>query len=152
MRVSGSTRFESATGEASYGRAMSELTITRGLSDNTQLTVTGAAGSSTGSLPRQRWWDLGGPYTVHGQTAGAISGDAFWLGRAELAQGNPVIRPVLFADIGWAGAREQWSRAKRAISGVGAGAAMADGLVRLDVSRGLSPARHWRADLYFEIR
>jgi hypothetical protein len=152
LRVSGNTRVESATGETSFGRAMTELTLTRGLGERTSFALTGAAGSSLGALPTQRWWFLGSPYTVHGQSAGVVSGDAFWLGRAELSRGYPLFRPIVFADIGWAGERDAFARNTRPVSGAGAGVAMLDGLVRFDVSRGLRPTRGFRADLYLEIR
>lgn len=152
LRVSGNTRVESATGRASYGRGMSELTVSRGLGADALFSITGAAGSSLGSLPTQRWWYLGSPYTVHGQTAGAAAGTSFWLGRAEFSNGFPVVRPVVFADIGWAGPREAFARDSHTISGAGAGAAVLNGLIRLDVSRGLRPTHGWRADFYLEIR
>ena len=85
--------------------------------------LTGAAGSSLGTLPTQRWWFLGSPYTVHGQSAGAAAGTSFWLARAELSKGFPLVRPVVFADIGWAGPRETFARDAHTISGAGAGAA-----------------------------
>ena len=152
FRLSGNTRLESAAGETSFGRAMTELTLSRGLGARTLVSVTGAAGSSLGMLPTQRWWFLGSPYTVHGQSAGAAGGDAFWLGRAEASRGFPLVRPIVFADLGWAGDRGAFGRDGHTISGAGAGLAMLDGLIRLDVSRGLQPAHGWRADLYLEIR
>lgn len=152
LRVGGNTRVEAATGKMSYGRAMTELTASHGLASNALFTITGAAGSSLGTLPTQRRWFLGSPYTVHGQPAGAATGNAFWLGRAELSNGFPLVRPVVFADLGWAGPRDAFARDSHTISGAGAGAAMLDGLVRLDVSRGLRPTHGWRADLYLEIR
>jgi hypothetical protein len=150
--ASGNTRVESATGAESYGRAMTELSIARGLGDASHVKLTGAAGMSLGRLPAQRWWYLGGPYTVHGHAAGDERGDAFWLGRAELVTGKPLVRPIVFGDIGWAGPRAEWSRARQPMSGAGVGLAMMAGLIRLDVSRGIQPTQRWRTDFYFEIR
>ncbi len=150
--ASGGTRLESATGASSYGRAMSELTVTRGLGGSVQAIVTGATGSSVGTLPPQRAWYLGGPYTVHGHRSGALSGDAFWLARAELTKGRPLIRPIVFADVGWAGARADWARGPGRIAGAGAGLAMLDGLARVDIARGLRGTGGWRADFYLEIK
>jgi hypothetical protein len=152
LRVSGDTRIESGTGKTSYGRAMTELTLSQGLGTNALFSITGATGSSLGTLPTQRWWFLGSPYTVHGQSAGASIGDSFWLGRAEFSNGFPLVRPVVFADLGWAGPRDDFTRGNHKISGAGAGAAIFDGLIRLDVSRGIRPTHSWRADLYLEIR
>jgi hypothetical protein len=152
LKVSGNTRFEGAGGHLSYGRAMTELTLTRGLGDRTQIAITGAGGYSAGTMPAQRFWYLGGPYTVHGHQAGTVSGDAFWMTRAQLSQGHPMIRPVVFADLGWAGDRTTFARSSGRISGAGVGAMFLDGLVRLDVSRGIRPTQSWRTDFYFEIR
>lgn len=152
FRVSGSTRLETATGKQSYARGMSELTVSRGLLSNALFSITGAAGTSAGMLTTQRLWFLGGPYTVHGQPAGAAVGDAFWLGRAELSQGYPLVRPIVFADVGWAGARKTFAQSAHKISGAGIGASMLNGLIRLDVSRGIRPNGTWRADFYLEIR
>ena len=90
-RFSGTVHAELAGGETSYGRASAELSV-RGLGSRLQATVTGGAGSSVGALPPQRMWYLGGAHTVHGYSAGSAAGDAFWMGRAELARGSPVIR------------------------------------------------------------
>jgi hypothetical protein len=69
-------------------------------------------------------------------------GDAFWLARAEAGYGFEAVRPVIFGDIG------------TPLSGVGAGVSILDGLVRLDVARGLQPVgqRGWRVDAYLEGR
>jgi hypothetical protein len=58
----------------------------------------------------------------------------------------------VFGDIGWAGPRAEWSSARQPMSGAGVGVAMMDGLIRLDVSRGIQPTQRWRTDFYFEIR
>jgi hypothetical protein len=149
--VTGNTRLEVARWRDNYARGMSELTVTHGFGGTGQFKLTGASGYSAGTLPVQRYWYLGGPYTVHAYRVGTDAGDAFWLGRAELASGHPLIRPVVFGDIGWAGQRDQLSSA-RPVSSAGAGFAALDGVVRFDVSRGISPGRQWRVDLYFEIR
>jgi hypothetical protein len=151
-RLSGALRAEGAGGESSYGRFSVEQTFNQGLGSGVHATVTGAAGSSAGSLPPQRLWYLGDAYTVRGYRAGELSGDAFWFARTELAKGHPVIRPTIFADVAWAGPRANWDRQGKPIVGVGAGASAMDGLARLDVSRGLDRARRWRVDAYLEIR
>jgi len=149
--VTGNTRVEAARWRDNYARGMTELTVAHGFGATGQLKLTGASGYSLGDLPAQRYWYLGGPYTVHAYRVGTVAGDAFWMGRAQLASGNPVFRPVLFADIGWAGQRDQFTSASP-VSSTGAGFAALDGFVRLDVSRAISPGRQWRLDLYFEIR
>jgi len=149
--VTGNTRVEAARGRDNYARGMTELTVAHGFGSTGQIKFTGASGYSLGDLPVQRLWYLGGPYTVHSYRAGSVAGDAFWMGRAQIASGQPVFRPVVFGDIGRAGQRDQFTSASP-ISAAGAGFAALDGFVRFDVSRAISPARQWRLDLYFEIR
>ena len=105
-----------------------------------------------GTVPLQRQFYLGGLRSVRGQTALTESGDAFWLTRAELGSNFSVARPVIFADIGWAGDRRNFSSPGRPMSGVGTGASFVDGLFRVDLSRGLFPARQWRLDFSLEAR
>ena len=149
--VTGNTRIEAARWRDNYARGMTELTVAHGFGATGQLKLTGASGYSVGDLPVQRGWYIGGPYTVHAYRVGTVAGDAFWMGRGEIASGHPVFRPVLFGDIGWAGQRNQFTTASP-ISSAGAGFAALDGFVRFDVSRAISPGRQWRLDLYFEIR
>ncbi|MGH7679917.1 MAG: ShlB/FhaC/HecB family hemolysin secretion/activation protein [Gemmatimonadaceae bacterium] len=151
-RLSGALRAEGAAGEIGYGRFLMEHTLNQGLGFGVLGSVTAAGGTSAGSLPPQRLWYLGDAYTVRGHRAGEMSGDAFWIGRAELAKGRPMLRPAMFADAGWAGARTNVARQSAPLLGVGAGATALDGLVRLDISHGLERERRWRADFYFEVR
>lgn len=110
-----------------------------------------AAGASSGNLPIQRGFFVGGLHTVRGQIAKPDStgraGNAFWLARTELGLTRSLaFKPTLFYDIGWAGDRRDFSRVGRPLSGAGAGISLLDGLVRLDVSRGIWPEQRWRVD------
>ena len=135
-----------------YGRAALDLTASHGIGDAGAAALTVAAGTSAGILPSQRFWYLGGSQTVRGQRPGREAGDAFWLARAEVARGVGVIRPVVFADFGWAGDRRHWTSIGIPMSGVGAGTSIMDGLIRFDVARGINPERQWRVDTYIEAR
>jgi hemolysin activation/secretion protein len=126
--------------------------VAQGLAADLQGTITAAAGASAGALPAQRLWYLGGAHTVRGHRAGAVAGDAFWLARAELAKGHPLIRPSLFADLGWAGARDRWRDDVIPVAGVGVGASTLDGLVRLDLARSTRGGGRWTAYFYFDPR
>lgn len=145
---------EAAGGELGYGRAATELRLARGLGRGVLGTISGAAGSSIGTLPAQRQWHLGGAQTIHAHRVGALSGDAFWFGRAELTKGLPLIRPVLFADWGWAGDRDGLAQVhpRRHLWAAGMGAAFLDGLVRVDVARALGRRDGWSVDLFLEVR
>ncbi|HEX6047656.1 MAG TPA: ShlB/FhaC/HecB family hemolysin secretion/activation protein, partial [Gemmatimonadaceae bacterium] len=96
---------------------------------------------------------LGGAHTVRGQSPDTTqSGNAFWLGRAELGYAFPVVRPAIFGDIGWVGSRDALDQIGRPLSGAGVGASIMDGLVRFDVSRGFYPRKQWRVDMYIEAK
>ena len=152
FRLFTDARLESAWADTgAYGRAALDLTASHGIG-NGAAAITLAAGSSVGVMPSQRFWYLGGTQTVRGQRPGLEAGNAFWLGRAELAQGVGVVRPVVFADLGWAGDRTSWDKIGVPMSGAGAGMSIMDGLVRFDVARGINPERHWRVDTYIEAR
>jgi hemolysin activation/secretion protein len=90
---------------------------------------------------------------VRGQYADtAVTGNAYWLTRLELGGRLQAARPVVFGDLGWVGSRDALADVGRPLSGVGAGVSFLDGLVRLDLSRGLFPARRFRFDMYVEAR
>ncbi len=151
-QLSGTVRAEGAGGERGYGRGSLEMRLAHGLGGRTVGALTGAAGASVGELPLQRHWQLGGAQTIHAHRAGSVSGDAFWLARAELTNGFPLVRPTLFADIGWAGDRREWQAPTRTYRSVGLGIALLDGLLRLDLSRALDSSQRWSVDLFVEIR
>lgn len=145
-------RGEGGVGSFGFGRLFGDVTVSRPLLENVDGALTLGAGSSVGAVPAQRQFYLGGPFTVRGQDPGAGVGDAYWLARAELGRGTVGWRPVIFYDLGWAGSRGDWRNPGRPMSGAGAGLSILDGLLRLDVSRGIYPERQWRFDSYFEAR
>jgi hemolysin activation/secretion protein len=149
LRLVTATRGEAGTGTFEYGRLSLEGTVSRPVG-RFALAVTGAAGSSVGRVPVQRQWYMGGLRTVRGQIAGTQSGDAFWLGRAEVGTKFSAVRPVLFYDIGWAGSRGAISTRSTPQRGAGIGLGFLDGLFRVDFSRGLYPGKRWRTDLYLQ--
>jgi hypothetical protein len=72
--------------------------------------------------------------------------------RAELGSSFVGARPVVFADLGWAGDRHDWSSRIHPMSGAGVGASFMDGLVRFDLAKGIYPEKKVRASLYVESR
>jgi hypothetical protein len=152
-RLFSDLRLEGARGAISglYARAALDLTLSHGIGDGA-VALTLAGGTSAGRLPAQRSWYLGGVETVRGQRPGTASGDAFWLARADYAYGRGVVRPVVFADLGWAGDRARWRAIGQPLSGAGVGMTVLDGLVRVDLSRGIAPGRGWRVDSYLNAR
>lgn len=154
-RALGDVRVEGAGGASGFGRAAADLTLSRALGPSRRNVPVGAvtlsAGSSVGLVPPQRLWYLGGTHTVRGQPAGTGVGDAYWLSRLEVGQDAGVARVSIFGDAGWAGSRAAFSSA-RAMSGAGAGFGLLDGLLRLDVAKGIHPSKGWRTDLSVEAR
>jgi len=150
-RASADLRLEGATGEMEYGRYFIETTVSRGLGP-VAASLTTAAGSSSGELPAQRQFFLGGTQSVRGQSADAAVGQAFWLSRFEMGTNVAAFRPVVFGDLGWAGARDGWNDIGRPAAGVGAGMSFLDGMIRFDLSRGIHPKWQTRFDLYLEAR
>ncbi|MEP6491958.1 MAG: hypothetical protein ABJF01_04740 [bacterium] len=149
-------RLEGAGGDRDYGRAALDVTLShplgRALSRDFSGAVTVSGGSSTGEIPIQRQWFLGGTSTVRGQPAAAMFGDGYWLTRTEVGYGSPGMRRIAFFDLGWAGDRTKWSEVGRPASGVGLGFSFLDGLIRADLARGIYPARNWRSALYLESK
>lgn len=139
-----------------YGRVAGEATVSHGIGSRAAAALTAGAGVSRNAPLPQRGFYLGGAQTVRGQRLGAAGGltggEAFWLARGEVALSQGAVRPVAFGDLGWAGARDAWRTPGRPISGAGLGASVLDGLVRLDLSRGIHPRQQFRVDLYVEAR
>lgn len=151
-RLLGDLRLEGAAGKTVFARAAADLTVSHGLGRWADGALTFGAGRASGELPVQRLWYMGGSQTVRGQPAGAQRGDAYWLGHAELGSSFVGARPVIFADLGWAGDRRDWRHPGLPLSGAGAGVSFVDGLVRFDLARGINPTRGWRGILYVEAR
>jgi hypothetical protein len=146
-------RIEAAGGDSSYGRAALDVTLSRRLLRGVDGAITVAGGSSVGELPMQRRWFLGGTETIRGQRPEiALSGNAFWMTRLELARPLTGMRVSLFGDLGWTGDRTKIADVGRPMSGVGVGFSMLDGLIRMDVARGIFPREETRVNLYLDAR
>jgi hypothetical protein len=162
LRLLSDVRFEAATALSKddsvwnrYVRGAGDFTLSHGLPYRLIGAATLSGGTSAGIVPVQRLWYLGGAQTVRGERPDtALSGNAYWLTRTELAYDAGGYRPSLFADIGWTGDREQLYKNDigRPMSGVGVGSSLMDGLIRFDVARGLYPQKRWRVDMYVEAR
>ena len=156
FRLLTDVRAEAATGSFDYARGALDLTLSRGLGrafgNELGAALTAGAGIAGGALPPQRQWFLGGLHSIRGESPGVFAGNSYWLTHLELGRGSVAARRVLFADVGWAGDRKRWNAMGRPASGVGIGLSMLDGLVRIDLARGLYPRQQWRFGTYFEAR
>ena len=140
---------DGATGTFEYGRGALTARVAAPLLLGAAGALEVAAGSSVGAVPAQGRWYLGGPATLRGYAGAAAAGEAFWRARVELASRATGARLALFGDAGWAGARAGFAK-QAPLLAWGVGASFLDGLVRLDVARGVRWPAGWRVDLYWD--
>lgn len=129
-----------------------QTTLSHGLGRSVDGALTLGGGTSGGHLPIQKQFYLGGVQTVRGQRAGAAIGDSFWMTSVELGTGWPGFRKIVFGDLGWAGSRTDFAHPGRPLSGAGVGASFMDGLIRIDIAKGIYPEKAIRTNLYVEAR
>jgi len=152
-RLGSALRLEAATGAWDYVRAATDLSLNRALTSTLRATATISGGTSTGTLPVHRWWNIGGWQTVRGLTAGSMRGDAYWMSRGELTWARAGrLQPGLFWDAGWAGNRGDLGAHRNVRTSVGGGAALFGLPIRVDAARELAAGARWRVDLYAPIR
>jgi hypothetical protein len=140
---------QAEAGDFEHGRGLVTLRTAVPVTSKVRIAAEAAAGTSTGTVPRQRWFYLGGASTLRGYESSTVSGTSMARGRLELARTYGFGNLVLFSDWGWAGDRtdiqgvdQRWA--------VGAGASLLDGLVRIDLARGLREPRGWRVDMHLD--
>lgn len=149
LRLGAEATLEGATGDYDFGKGSLTLRAFVTPSGRFSGALSVAAGTTTGTVPLQSRFYLGGAGTLRGYAGGAASGAAYWLTRAELGRGIPGARLIAFGDLGWAGDRGDFTSG-RALAGVGAGASLLDGLVRIDLARALRAPTGWRLEFYFD--
>lgn len=140
---------EAAGLDASYRRGAAILSASHPLPGGTAGAVELGAGALWGDVLPQRSFYLSGAGTLRGFDEGQVQGPAFWRARAELASGFAGARLAFFGDAGWAGPRSRFSLEDPYMS-VGVGGSLLDGLVRLDVARGVRRGGAWRVYLYLD--
>ena len=144
-RLTAILELHAETGDFQFVRPSATVRATAGLG-RFAFGIEGAAGSSLGSAPAQRHWQLGGSSTIRGYSAVAVRGESYWRGRAELGFGAPFARITLFGDAGWAGPRSGFT-ASHPLRAVGVGVGVLDGLMRVDVARALDEPKRWKLHL-----
>jgi len=152
LRAFSDIRIDGAAGTFDYTRAMADVTVSHPLGGPLTGALTLSGGTSGGTVPVQRLWYLGGTSTIRGQDVGAAVGNAYWMTRAELGLGSVIARPVIFGDLGWAGDRRNWNQGVVPVSGAGVGTSFMDGLIRLDLAKGIRPRGGVQASLYLDAR
>ena len=150
----GAWRTEDAGDSDAYGQASatvsSVIPVLGGGWRQTRLGIEVAGGHTWGRAPAQRAWFLGSSGTLRGYGASTVSGLSFMRGRVELAQTYEGVAGSLFGDAGWAGPAGEFD-AGDILYGIGVGASILDGLIRLDLSQGLKgPKKDFRVELYLD--
>ncbi len=151
IQVGGETTLEAAGGDFRFGRGAATLRAIVTPRALLAVALEASAGTSTGAVPVQGRYYLGGPATLQGYSGAAIAGESYWRGRVEVGNTFPGARLTVFSDVGWAGPRSAF-RTGKPLLGSGVGASFLDGLVRLDLSRAMRAPTGWRFDLYFDGR
>ncbi len=138
----------------SYGQASATLMATLSLRGSgwrrSRIAVEAAGGHTWGRAPIQRSWFLGGPGSLRGYPASELAGLSFLTGRIELAATFEGLGGSLFGDAGWAGPADDFNSGD-ILFGIGAGVSILDGVVRIDLSRGLEePGRGIRIEAHVD--
>jgi hypothetical protein len=136
-------------GTFDYGRAALTTRLTTPLPGRLLGALELAGGLTGGDAPVQGLWFLGGPATLRGYGGATLAGPDFWRGRLEVANQFPAARLALFSDAGWAGTGTALPSGRPLVS-AGLGASFLDGILRVDLARGLSQPRGWRLDFYVD--
>ncbi len=143
QRVTFEPRFEALVGEAGTAmRASAAALIPFRVAERGHALSLKVAGTLGDGLP-QLTPRVGGPETVRGYGYGVRSADAIWAAQLDVALWRSwILTPVVFADAGGA-----FNEAP--LVGLGAGLSFLNGLMRLNLSRGVNPDGPVRFDLLF---
>lgn len=101
------------------------------------------AGISGGSVPGQALFYLGGNRTIRGYPAGIASGPSTVIATGEIGTEIPLVRLLAFGEVGWANSASRLFDDDALVT-VGGGLSFGDGILRIDVGRGLSAGGVWR--------
>jgi hypothetical protein len=124
------------------GRILPRLygSIQRSFGWRHSVSVRARAGVGAEPALAQTMFRLGGLSTVRGFEYGTVRAPAFWSAQLDLAPIGMRTRPVIFIDAGQAAGVSRLFSSTAFIGG-GIGLSLLNGLVRLDLSRPLSPDR-----------
>lgn len=147
--VGGETTVEGGTGDFQFSKAAGTVRLFITPPGKIAGAISASAGTSTGTVPTQSLFYVGGVGTLRGYHGGIMGGSAYWAGRFEIGNRFPAARISLFSDVGWAGDRADFNRGSPLIS-AGIGGSFLDGLVRIDLAAGLKDPKGVRLEVYFD--
>lgn len=149
LQVGAELSVRGEVGDYRFARADAALRTAFSITPKIRSALEVAGGTSWGDVPAQRLWYLGGSSTLRGYDGSTAVGTSFLRARAELARVYPVVSVSLFGDAGWAGDRGDIALDDTRFS-VGVGGSVLDGLIRVDIARGLRDPQGWRLELYLD--
>lgn len=149
LRAGADLGVEAAAGTFEYGRPSLGLRLGLPLPGRFLGFMEAAGGTTVGEPALQHLWRVGGPATLRGYDSGAMLGESFWRGRAEVGTRFPAARLILFSDAGWAGPTSDLGSGPWLLSG-GIGVGLLDGLIRFDLARALKSPTGWRFTAYLD--
>ncbi len=138
-----------ATGDFDYLRSRAQLSMVVPMGTRYHLGLEAAGGTAWGKVSVQREFYLGGGSTLRGYDGSVMHGTSFARGRIGVSKGIQAWGIVLFGDWGWAGDRADL-RLDRGLYSVGLGLTTLDGLLRVDLARGLASPTGWRLELFLD--
>lgn len=100
------------------------------------------AGIATSPTLPQSQFRVGGQHTVRMYDYGTQRGQSFWAAQADFVPFAGFLRPVVFADVGWAGDPDNFGESPLVGAGIGVSLyskLFRSGVIRFDLSRQLSP-------------
>jgi hypothetical protein len=101
------------------------------------------AGVASAHVPGQALYYLGGYKTIRGYPANIASGPSTLILSGEIGTKLPLFRLIAFGDAGWADELGHLFD-KKALTTLGGGISIADGILRFDLAKGLSSGGVWR--------
>lgn len=151
FQVGASLNLQAEVGDFEFRRAELALRTAVQIVPSVRTGIEVEGGTAWGNVPTQSLWYLGGAHTIRGYGGNVARGPDYLRYRAEVAR--PLSRlPIsiaVFSDGGWAG---EWRTldGDDALISLGAGASVLDGLIRIDIARGIRAPKGWRLELYLD--
>ena len=112
--------------------------VARGIGSGLGMTLRLKAGVGTEPSMPQTLFRLGGLGTVRGFEYGTLRAPAFWAAQLDITPFGARVRPVIFLDAGQASPISRLFSSSALVGG-GVGLSLFSGLIRLDLSRPISP-------------
>lgn len=141
---------QAETGDFEFARASATLRAAVPLGERVRAAAELVGGTAWGDVPVQRLWYLGGAHNLRGFEGSSAVGRDMLRGRLELARTLTWGAVAAFGDAGWAGDFDAL-RSDDVLVSVGAGLSVLDGLVRIDLARGVrGEDLDWRVELYLD--